>query len=375
MTTGKEVYETLRNTDPGAAETWATLRTAMVEAADGFAPDGPTTGALVGHLDKALSSLRGAMIQRGYADPDPRHLFLALLTGHESSKMLSDAQVDWMLGELSEAVGDRWELREQTAEHWRAMVLAAITAAIAPPIEFETQVTAQVQVPHTQEESKAMVTQAANVSQGDLPHLKTVSVTYERKLNLGDYNSATIGVQYWADISDDVDPDVALDAMWEHAKAQLKAQALPLVQKSPAPNPGHGASQGPPPDDAWAASAPAPAPVPPAPTRTVAHPAGAQVAPPPPPAQGNGNTPGGTAKLLQLTVQPGGKVEFTCEGMRYPLKDSRGAGIVSQLFDASTGITEAHLTTPVIYTSDQLGTMFVDWAQPGKYRDVIRVHR
>lgn len=34
-------------------------------------------------------------------------------------------------------------------------------------------------------------------------HVKTVSVTYERKINLGDYNSATIGLTLWADVDED----------------------------------------------------------------------------------------------------------------------------------------------------------------------------
>lgn len=32
--------------------------------------------------------------------------------------------------------------------------------------------------------------------------LKTISVTYERKMNLGDYNSAHVGMTLWADLEE-----------------------------------------------------------------------------------------------------------------------------------------------------------------------------
>jgi len=62
--------------------------------------------------------------------------------------------------------------------------------------------------------------------------VKTVSVTYGRKLNLGDYNSAQVDCTIWADVSDDQDLDAAMTALWEMAKANVKAQALPLVKGS-----------------------------------------------------------------------------------------------------------------------------------------------
>ena len=64
--------------------------------------------------------------------------------------------------------------------------------------------------------------------------IKTVSVTYERKHNLGDYSSANIGCTLWADVSDDQDMDVAMRALWDMAKANVKAQLLPLVSKTTA---------------------------------------------------------------------------------------------------------------------------------------------
>lgn len=61
--------------------------------------------------------------------------------------------------------------------------------------------------------------------------LKTVSVTYGRKFNLGDYNSATIDCTLWADLEEGESEADAMNALWEMAKNNVKAQALPLVQK------------------------------------------------------------------------------------------------------------------------------------------------
>jgi hypothetical protein len=70
------------------------------------------------------------------------------------------------------------------------------------------------------------------------PHLeatvqiKTVSVTYERKQNLGDYSSATAACSLWADVDEDEDLDAIMHALWEMAKANVKAQITAAVGKS-----------------------------------------------------------------------------------------------------------------------------------------------
>ncbi len=65
--------------------------------------------------------------------------------------------------------------------------------------------------------------------------IKTVSVNYERKLNTGNYSSATVGISLWADIEIDEEGkptenvnDVLRD-LWNTAKANVKEQMLPLV--------------------------------------------------------------------------------------------------------------------------------------------------
>lgn len=63
-------------------------------------------------------------------------------------------------------------------------------------------------------------------------NIKTVSVSYERKLNLGDYNSATVGCTLWADVEPGDDLNIAMKALWAMAKENVRVQALPLVSKT-----------------------------------------------------------------------------------------------------------------------------------------------
>ncbi len=65
--------------------------------------------------------------------------------------------------------------------------------------------------------------------------IKTVSVNYERKLNTGNYSSATVGISLWADIELDAEgnptenvQDVLRD-LWAIAKANAKEQMIPLM--------------------------------------------------------------------------------------------------------------------------------------------------
>lgn len=64
--------------------------------------------------------------------------------------------------------------------------------------------------------------------------LKTVSVTYERKHNLGNYNSANIGVTLWADLDEGENEAEIMTALWEMAKNNVKAQLVPLAQNQEA---------------------------------------------------------------------------------------------------------------------------------------------
>lgn len=59
--------------------------------------------------------------------------------------------------------------------------------------------------------------------------LTTVSVTYGRKQNLGDFNSAHVECSLWAELDEGEDEAEAASALWQMAKSNVKAQLLPLV--------------------------------------------------------------------------------------------------------------------------------------------------
>ncbi len=64
--------------------------------------------------------------------------------------------------------------------------------------------------------------------------IKTIAVHYERKVNQGDYNSAAVGIDLWAYLDEGEDAPEAAAALYAEAKAQVKAQLLPLVGKQEA---------------------------------------------------------------------------------------------------------------------------------------------
>lgn len=70
--------------------------------------------------------------------------------------------------------------------------------------------------------------------------LTSVSVTYGRKINLGDYNNANIEVTLGAALEPTDSLHDVMAGLWSMAKANVKAQALPLVrQGKPAPEDAH----------------------------------------------------------------------------------------------------------------------------------------
>ena len=62
--------------------------------------------------------------------------------------------------------------------------------------------------------------------------VKTVSVIYERKFNLGDYNSVHIGVTYWADL-DDEEPQPVVEHLQMLARDDVKREHGRLREKRP----------------------------------------------------------------------------------------------------------------------------------------------
>ncbi len=61
--------------------------------------------------------------------------------------------------------------------------------------------------------------------------IQTISVDYERKINLGDFNSAVVGIHIWAHLDEDDVPGEVYEQLWSEAKEQVKTQALPLMVK------------------------------------------------------------------------------------------------------------------------------------------------
>lgn len=61
--------------------------------------------------------------------------------------------------------------------------------------------------------------------------LKTISVTYERKLNMGDYNSVHSGVSLWADLEEGDDEATATEALRQMARHQVMLELSRVEQK------------------------------------------------------------------------------------------------------------------------------------------------
>lgn len=62
--------------------------------------------------------------------------------------------------------------------------------------------------------------------------IKRISVTYHRKLNLGDYESVEVGCSLWGQIDPEEDADGATQFLFEQAKAAVKEAAMPLIKAS-----------------------------------------------------------------------------------------------------------------------------------------------
>jgi hypothetical protein len=65
-------------------------------------------------------------------------------------------------------------------------------------------------------------------------NIKTISVVYGRKFNLGDYQSMTIEATAWCDLDEGDDEKTAYDALFAEVKQVVKEQALPVIKSQPA---------------------------------------------------------------------------------------------------------------------------------------------
>jgi hypothetical protein len=61
--------------------------------------------------------------------------------------------------------------------------------------------------------------------------VKTISVTYGRKINLGDYNSAEIGLTLWADLDEHEDHEEAVLQLQSEAREFARGEYKRLTGK------------------------------------------------------------------------------------------------------------------------------------------------
>lgn len=64
--------------------------------------------------------------------------------------------------------------------------------------------------------------------------VNTISIGYERKFNLGNFEAATISVHMWASVDEDEDPDAVVAFCFEQAKQHVKSNVPPKYQPFPA---------------------------------------------------------------------------------------------------------------------------------------------
>jgi hypothetical protein len=58
--------------------------------------------------------------------------------------------------------------------------------------------------------------------------VKKASVTYERKFNLGDFQSLTLGAVLWADLEGDENPRASIEALQVIARDAVRAEFVRL---------------------------------------------------------------------------------------------------------------------------------------------------
>lgn len=69
-----------------------------------------------------------------------------------------------------------------------------------------------------------------------MPRIKTVSVTYERKINLGDFNSLTAACSIWAQLDIGETEHEAMSGLWEMARNNVKDQVARVKARPGAMN-------------------------------------------------------------------------------------------------------------------------------------------
>ncbi|MFW9262003.1 hypothetical protein [Nostoc sp. CALU 546] len=58
----------------------------------------------------------------------------------------------------------------------------------------------------------------------------TVSVSYSRKFNLGNYESIELGCSLWAQVEDEEDADGVVQFLYHQAKVAVKEAVMPVIK-------------------------------------------------------------------------------------------------------------------------------------------------
>jgi hypothetical protein len=58
----------------------------------------------------------------------------------------------------------------------------------------------------------------------------TVSISYSRKFNLGNYESLELGCSLWAQVEEEEDAEGVVQFLYHQAKASVKSAAIPVIK-------------------------------------------------------------------------------------------------------------------------------------------------
>ena len=211
--------------------------------------------------------------------------------------------------------------------------------------------------------------------------VKTVSVKYERKFNLDNYESLALEFACWADREEDGDLDADMAELWKLAKAQVRAQAIPAVKARDERR-----------KSVAAKSVKKQLQQPSTPLTTTPLPAPTQATPPPPPATGTlppapGQAAAPASAINKVTVEnisivrvtmPKDKiqVEFWRSGRKYPeVRWGLDATALMEIAPtlAAAGWTAAHFEAVGAEYQIPLQVHWIPSPKDAKYKDITKV--
>lgn len=70
-----------------------------------------------------------------------------------------------------------------------------------------------------------------------MPKVDKIAVVYERKLNLGNYESATVGASAWIDLDEGDDPARTFDETFAMCRDAAAREAVRIMAKTAPKNP------------------------------------------------------------------------------------------------------------------------------------------